>query len=65
MPRVRRKGHALRNPEAPLPEWSTGDLSAELERLEENPEGLNAWQIFKRRSEIENELHKRGVTCRE
>ncbi len=61
MPRVKKRGHAKRNPEAPLPEWTADELRAELERLEEKPAGMNFWQIFKRRSEIERELEARGL----
>jgi hypothetical protein len=34
-------------------------LKTELSRLETDPGDLNVWQVFKRKSEIENELHAR------
>jgi hypothetical protein len=59
MPRVKRRGHLKRNAEAPLVEWSLGELRAEFDRLGEAPSDLNVWQIFKRTSELQNEFFKR------
>jgi hypothetical protein len=63
MPRVKRKGHLKRDAEAPLPEWSLAELRTELERLEANPEDLTPWGCFKRKSELGNELYRRGINA--
>ena len=49
----------VKEPERPLSTWTAAALKTELERLEVNPEKLNPWQCFKRRSEIENEQWRR------
>ena len=43
----------------PLSTWTPLALKTELSRLETDPGDLNVWQVFKRKSEIENELHAR------
>jgi hypothetical protein len=60
MPRLRRKSKTRRSSEAPLPEWPTEALATELDWLKANPDDLNRWQIFKRASEIQNELDRRA-----
>ncbi len=59
MPRVRRKGHAKRDAEAPLCEWTLQELRAEFERLETDPGELNPWQAIKRRGELLREIDAR------
>ena len=59
MPRVKRRGHAKRDAEVPLPEWSVAELRAEFDRLGEAPSDLSVWAIFKRTSELQNEFFKR------
>ena len=44
----------------PLSTWMPAALKSELARLETDHGDLNVWQAFKRKSEIENELHARG-----
>jgi hypothetical protein len=63
MPRVKRRGHVKRAPEIPISEWSLGELRAELKRLEANPADLNSWQYFRRKSELGNELYRRGINA--
>ena len=49
----------VKEPEQPLSTWTPAALKTELARLETDPGDLNAWQVFKRRSEIENEQWRR------
>jgi hypothetical protein len=60
MSRIRRRGHTKRDPEIPISEWSLGELRAERKRLEANPGDLTPWGCFKRKSELLNELYRRG-----
>jgi hypothetical protein len=64
MSRIRRRGHTKRDPEIPISEWSLGELRAELKRLEADPGDLPPWGCFKRKSELGNELDRRGNECR-
>lgn len=59
MPRVKRKGHMKRDTELPLSEWPLNQLKVELQRLETDPVDLSPWAVFKRKSELQNELFKR------
>ena len=63
MPRVKHRGHLKRDAEAPLPEWSLAELRAELKRLEVDRGDLNPWAAFKKKSEFENELYRRGINA--
>ena len=58
MSKIQRRVHARRDLEEPISEWSQNRLMAELKRLETAPAELNVWQIFKRRSELENQLKR-------
>jgi hypothetical protein len=61
MPRVDRliRKREPRPEPQPISTWTDAALKTELSRLETDPGDLNVWQVFKRKSEIENELHAR------
>ena len=61
MPRVKHRGRVKRDPEIPISEWSLGELKAERKRLEANLGDLTPWGCLKRKSELLNELYKRGI----